>query len=301
MSSFHQDLRWDVVVQGYRPGVLDKYGFSLDGLLELTKDRKRGLIVARENYANTAIHGVRMGGESRRRWPSNPELPKNETRTSHSQAKLARMTDTDTEAQRLQWFHKLWTDEVATSWNFHGPYKSFTESRLWMIEMLTKYDLITYATFTKETGKITSEEILELSSSEASLGKLIGSVGLRLQYQHTLVPPVYPDLLRKSSYEIENKGNTKSRNARAIGYSFIQSAWGKGYTTEGNVALLNAYSASRAQDNSPRQNYAEATVSNDNTASICILEKLGFHKVGWKTEMERRGVLGLRKACMNEA
>jgi crotonobetainyl-CoA:carnitine CoA-transferase CaiB-like acyl-CoA transferase len=74
MSSLHPDLSWgkwsahldfrkeedraklralvleaDVVVQGYRPGVLDKYGFSLDGLLELTKDRERGLIVVREN------------------------------------------------------------------------------------------------------------------------------------------------------------------------------------------------------------------------------------------------------------
>jgi crotonobetainyl-CoA:carnitine CoA-transferase CaiB-like acyl-CoA transferase len=29
--------------------VLDKYGFSAEGLLELTKDRERGLIVVREN------------------------------------------------------------------------------------------------------------------------------------------------------------------------------------------------------------------------------------------------------------
>ncbi|KAF2174886.1 CoA-transferase family III [Zopfia rhizophila CBS 207.26] len=74
MSQLHCDLNWgkwnahldfrkeedreklralareaDVVVQGYRPGVLDKYGFSVDGLLELTKDRERGLIVVREN------------------------------------------------------------------------------------------------------------------------------------------------------------------------------------------------------------------------------------------------------------
>ncbi|KAH7086143.1 CoA-transferase family III domain-containing protein [Paraphoma chrysanthemicola] len=39
----------DVVVQGYRPDVLNKYGLSMDDLLELTKDRERGLIVVREN------------------------------------------------------------------------------------------------------------------------------------------------------------------------------------------------------------------------------------------------------------
>ncbi|KAF2728184.1 CoA-transferase family III [Polyplosphaeria fusca] len=74
MSTLHVDLNWgkwnahldfrqeadrerlrelvreaDVVVQGYRPGVLDKYGFSVDGLLELTRDRERGLVVVREN------------------------------------------------------------------------------------------------------------------------------------------------------------------------------------------------------------------------------------------------------------
>jgi crotonobetainyl-CoA:carnitine CoA-transferase CaiB-like acyl-CoA transferase len=74
MSALHVDLNWgkwnthldfrspsdreklralildaDVVVSGYRPGVLDKYGLGLDDLLKLTEDRERGLIVVREN------------------------------------------------------------------------------------------------------------------------------------------------------------------------------------------------------------------------------------------------------------
>lgn len=74
MSVLHPDLNWgkwnaqldfrkeedreklrslvrdaDVVVQGYRPGVLDKYGFSNRDLLDLCKDRERGLVVVREN------------------------------------------------------------------------------------------------------------------------------------------------------------------------------------------------------------------------------------------------------------
>ena len=39
----------DVVVQGYRPGVLDKYGFGQDGIIELCRDRNRGIVSAREN------------------------------------------------------------------------------------------------------------------------------------------------------------------------------------------------------------------------------------------------------------
>lgn len=39
----------DVVVQGYRPGALDKYGFSQEAIVEMCKDRERGIISVREN------------------------------------------------------------------------------------------------------------------------------------------------------------------------------------------------------------------------------------------------------------
>lgn len=42
-------LEADVVVQGYRPGVLDKYGFGQQGVIDLCKDRERGIISVREN------------------------------------------------------------------------------------------------------------------------------------------------------------------------------------------------------------------------------------------------------------
>jgi hypothetical protein len=74
LSSVHPDLNWgkwnacldlrrptdceklrglildaDVVIQGYRPGVLEKYGFGHEGVLEMCKDRDFGIIYVREN------------------------------------------------------------------------------------------------------------------------------------------------------------------------------------------------------------------------------------------------------------
>ncbi|OAL38854.1 hypothetical protein AYO20_02060 [Fonsecaea nubica] len=39
----------DVFLQGYRPHVLDKYGFGEQDILDLVKDRDRGIVYAREN------------------------------------------------------------------------------------------------------------------------------------------------------------------------------------------------------------------------------------------------------------
>ncbi|KAI8716390.1 hypothetical protein NCS52_00932600 [Fusarium sp. LHS14.1] len=42
-------LEADVVVQGYRPGVLDKYGFGQDDIIYMCKGRDKGVIYVREN------------------------------------------------------------------------------------------------------------------------------------------------------------------------------------------------------------------------------------------------------------
>ncbi|OTB05174.1 hypothetical protein M426DRAFT_261210 [Hypoxylon sp. CI-4A] len=74
LSPLHQDLNWgkwncylnlkdegdkeklkalirdaDVVVDGYRPGVMERLGFGRQAILDLVKDRPRGIIIAREN------------------------------------------------------------------------------------------------------------------------------------------------------------------------------------------------------------------------------------------------------------
>lgn len=42
-------LEADVVVQGYRPSALDKYGFSQQDIIDLCKHRERGIVSVREN------------------------------------------------------------------------------------------------------------------------------------------------------------------------------------------------------------------------------------------------------------
>lgn len=49
----------DVVLDGYRPGVFEKYGFGRMNVIEMCKDRERGIIYAREN--TYVSHGTTLG------------------------------------------------------------------------------------------------------------------------------------------------------------------------------------------------------------------------------------------------
>jgi RimJ/RimL family protein N-acetyltransferase len=55
----------------------------------------------------------------------------------------------------------------------------------------------------------------------------------------------------------------------------FEKAWGKGYATEASRALLDASVATEG-----KKLYAEATVVGEKPASVRVLEKLGFEKVG---------------------
>ena len=52
----------DVVVHRYRPGVLDKYGFGQKAIIDLVKDRERGIISIRESsYGGNGPWSYRSG------------------------------------------------------------------------------------------------------------------------------------------------------------------------------------------------------------------------------------------------
>jgi hypothetical protein len=69
-------LEADVVVQGYRPGVLDKYGFGQEDILKLNAHRERGIIYVRENcYGWHGPWAGRIGWQQISDAVSPPQLP----------------------------------------------------------------------------------------------------------------------------------------------------------------------------------------------------------------------------------
>ncbi|KAJ5055716.1 GNAT domain-containing protein [Bipolaris maydis] len=186
---------------------------------------------------------------------------------------LLRLTNTRPSHPHVQLFHENWSNPTATAWSLRGATKSLDESREWMIESLDRFDNYFYAVFAQEDEK---EE----------LGVHIGSVSLRLQHSGPTLPPPPPPPRRHTvspSPEEHEESGEQDVNLRALGYAMFPTAWGRGYGTEANRGLLNAYCAAiRQQRGGKGTSYVEAAVDDENAGSLALIRKLGFECVGWK-------------------
>jgi RimJ/RimL family protein N-acetyltransferase len=183
---------------------------------------------------------------------------------------LILLTNTTLGSQHVNWFHENWSDADATAWSLHGRCKTIAESREWMIEHRTKYDNLFYAVFAKKEGTAGTEE---------DPGVHVGSVSLRRQPSGPTLPLPMP----------VERDQGKETDLRVLGYAFFKIAWGNGYATEANKALLTAYAAFTTEEKeiSKKVVYVEASADEENPGSQAVLRKLGFTKLGWKTETER--------------
>lgn len=178
---------------------------------------------------------------------------------------LIQLIDTSEGSQHVQWFHENWTDPDATIWSLHGPCKSLEESREWMMEHRAKYDNLFYSVFEKQEG---------MKGTEEDPGVHVGSVSLRRQLNGPTLPP--PGRTKEAQGEVD---------LRVLGYAMFKKSWGKGYATEANRALLDAYAASVASEKEKgKVIYLEGCVDDGNPGSQAVLRKLQFVQVGWKDE-----------------
>lgn len=195
---------------------------------------------------------------------------------------LIRLTNTTPGSQHVQWFHENWSDPEATAWSLHGPCHSLAESRDWMIEHLTKYDNMFYAVFAKPNAN----QGVEVEGVPGGVGEHLGSASLRRQVAGATLPPLKEEDGENEGNESGGKG--KDVDLRVMGYALFEAARGKGYATEANIGLLQAYAASVAEEKAKGEKkfYVEAGVDKDNPGSQAVLHKLGLKKVGWKEEKE---------------
>lgn len=176
----------------------------------------------------------------------------------------------------MQWYHENWSDASATSWSLRGASQSPSESRDRMISQLTKTHLLFYAVFATPAN---GEEVLQ-HEGDVPLGEHLGSVSLRRQPSG---PTLRPPLLSPTAASLSPQSMT---DLQVLGYAFFEAARGKGYATEANRALLDAYAAAVAAEKAMGEKpfYVEACVDEGNPGSKAVLRKLGFKEVGWKEE-----------------
>ena len=124
-------------------------------------------------------------------------------------------------------------------------------------------------------------------------GTVIGNIGLRTQIAGPSLPPFDPPASSSSSPNDAPNNDPNDDppaplplNLRSIGYSYLPSAWGKGFATEAASAVLDAYREGTREERAKglERYYVEGIWDPTNEASGGVLAKLGFRRVGVKVE-----------------
>ncbi|UNI15748.1 hypothetical protein JDV02_002254 [Purpureocillium takamizusanense] len=187
---------------------------------------------------------------------------------------LKQLHTNDEGSQDLDWYHRLWSNELATQWSYRGACKTKADSQQWMAGVLSRN-----ATGNKvKTAFAVLPRTTELQSTapEAVMGIV------------TLLSSTFR-LPSEPAADPEDDGSVVE-----LGYLFHPDSWGHGYATESLRGFLDAYVRQRTarRGSTARPFEIRASAHSDNGASIRVLEKLGFEELG---RFEHEGRLPLRK------
>ncbi|KAL1799080.1 hypothetical protein ACET3X_003117 [Alternaria dauci] len=190
------------------------------------------------------------------------------------QLKLTLITTAERGSQEFEWLHELRSNEKASFWSINGTSQTFEDTEKFLRNTLpvtvengeTKSYRIAYAVheLLHPTG---NDEV----SKEDIPTRFVGLIGAKPLGPQGLV--LQPDILPPETLE-------PGCLTVEMGYSYLPSAWGKGYATGAVTALIDACKRGKTFWEPYDKVFVRAIVSPENPASQRVMAKSGMKELG---------------------
>ncbi|KAG9193226.1 hypothetical protein G6011_03261 [Alternaria panax] len=190
------------------------------------------------------------------------------------QLKLTLITKIERGSHEFGWLHELRSDEKATFWSMEGISRTFEDTERFYRNDFSvtvkdgepKSYRVAYAVhellFPTENLSVNREDIPT---------RFIGLIRIKSLGPQTLV--LRPDILPASTSE-------PGCLTLEMGYSYLPSAWGKGYATGAVTALIEACKRAKTFWEPYDKVFVRAIVGYDNPASQRVMAKSGIKELG---------------------